>query len=970
MKAQKLAAFILVIAMLFSFASVSTAAEDDSVEPNTSVVLTDISPATVEGRAVTKLVSLGIINGYEDGTYRPAQNITRAEFCVVMTKFVGMDSVIYKDALTGFDDLDTDENYAWARPYVKMAVDRGIITGFEDGTFRAKDQVTYEQAIKMIVCALRYDKLALDKMTEGDWSSGYMRQAQDLRITLNAPINNKKDFVSRGTVAILLNNALDVEPLNEVTGKPEGSITGADTWQEQIGKKEVRGIVTGTYVTELESGASSVPRDHIQIGTDIYEVGFTQNPNDFLGCRVRATITSESENGDYPVCESLEVISSNLLTIEASCIESYDTGTLKYVRSKNDTAVRTANLDDDIITIYNGKYYDYDLNGIKDNLKVGNIELIDNDGDSGYDVARINSYDIYVIDSVSRNSQTIKVMYDAGDAGTVTFPDSSTSLIFSLRMSGGDEMEISSLRKWDVLNVRQTPEDVQGRRYYEAVVTRKTVSGKITGRDESDKTYIEIDGKEYYMSEEFANYESDDKPSLEAGGNAQVYLDAEGRVVAAAEAKSSNTSEEYAYLLGLRQESDKSEYDLEFWIYTTKGEKLQIGSADRITINGTGYKATNKEILDILERSAQMANSAYAATGYVENVVYHQPIIYQKNSSGLISVIHTVLSEENDDISMVMDGGDNYVPGGELRTYRSSSRSFTDFKVSSSTDIIFVPDDRGKTDDYLTFSSYSSAFTNSREYYVEAYGLSSSDTASLVLLYHQNDSRIYTSASYFMIVSGKSQTLKDGTNITGYSAKGGGTISTSETTVTVSEEDGPDISSIGRGDIIRYILNTDRELIDYEIWFDASDPVQMEPCSSVSEALDKRILAIHSTSVDPREGDYPSATFRLQYGTVTELVLEDENDDDDDDIEETITVAPTIVEDGMGMVYDGDGVVTRTIGSSVRVFYYDRSGRNSTVEKDAELSEILPYVDYGESATRVITYSTSGTLRMVYIIAG
>ncbi len=966
MKAKRLLSFILTVAMLLSLAVVPFAE---------GLVLSDVDNSTVEGKAVNKLVSRGIINGYEDGTFRPGNSISRAEFCVVMVKFQAQQDSINPDALTGFEDLDTDDNYAWARPYVAKAVDLGIINGFEDKTFRAADPVTYEQAIKMIVCALGYENEGMMPTIAGDWSSGYVAKAMTLRVTTGTSIANKTRACTRGTVAVLVANALDAD---------RNSNTGIEGWtpgvaDEALGYEEIKGVVTGTFLTELEDAASSVPKNCIQIDDEIYEIDFSSDPNDFLGCEVTAVVREEEDSNDYPVVVSMEHTSkTNILEIKADLIGEFEDGILEYQTSRG-SKYREAKISDEYITIFNNKAWDYDLADLKDKLVNGSVVLVDNTGDKKYDVVRINSYEVFVVSSKNSSTQKITLMYDAEYEGenTIVFPAESTSLIFSLKRNG-KEIKFSDIAKWDVLNIKASPEDAEGKRYYEVVVTRETVSGNITERDTEDETAIVIGGEEYYVAESLLDYieqGGEDAPSLEVGESAQVYLDAAGKIVAAAEAKSDISSEKYAYLFALRQDSDDSEYDLEFKLYTTDGKFIQIGAASKITIDETKYKALDDDILDVLEASAEKANSNYIP----DNYSYHQPIIYQTNSEGLITTIYTVNSTENDDISMVMDDGDNtyhvaYDQGsigdnGEYEgiAYSSSSKSFGKFKVSSSTKVIFVPDNRTVSDNYLTFT-YSKAFSNGRKYHVEAFGLTSSKTASLVLLYHQNDSRIYTSSSPWMIVASKSDT-KNGTVIKGYA----GTSYTLKS-VTVSEEDGPSsVSDIGKGDIIRYILDGNNELVDYQIWFDASNPEQLEPIGDVDEAyatdsddISKRILEIHSTSTTPRK-DYPNATFRLQYGTVTNIIL----DDDDSSVDEqTIEVSPYLVEDGgeIEMGSDDTGFISEEIGSSVKVFSFDRGGRNSEVVTDADLSEVLSYSDYGDDATRVIIYTATGSLRMIYII--
>ncbi|MBQ6795788.1 MAG: S-layer homology domain-containing protein [Clostridia bacterium] len=977
MKTNRLLSFILAVAMMLSVAVMPMAAE--------LPVLSDVDATTAEGKAVNKLVSRGIINGYEDGTFRPGNSISRAEFCVVMVKFQAQQDYINPDALTGFEDLDTDENYAWARPYVAKAVELGIINGFEDKTFRAADPVTYEQAIKMLVCALGYEKEGKMPTIAGDWSSGYVAKAMSLRVTSGTSITNKTRPCTRGTVAILVANALDAERNDD---------TGIEGWEpgevdEALGYEEVKGIVTGTFLTELEYADSSVPKNCIQIDDEVYEIGFSADPNNFLGCEVRAIVKEETEENDYPVVVSMEYTSkTNVLEIEADLVGDYEDGVLEYLTKRNGNS-REAKIDDEYITIFNNKLYDFDITDLNDELVNGNVVLVDNNGDKRYDVIRINSYEVFVVESKNSSSQKITLMYDAEYEGddTIVFPAESTSIIFSLKRNG-KAIKFSDIAKWDVLNIKASPEDAEGKRYYEVVVTRETVSGNITERDQSDATAIVIGDEEYYIADSLMDYieqGGEDAPKLEVGENAQVYLDAAGKIVAAAEAKNNMSSEKYAYLYALRQDSDDSEYDLEFKFFTTDGKFIQIGAASKITIDETKYKALDDDILKALERSADMANSNYKAYMDVD-YTYHQPIIYQTNSDGLVSTIYTVNSTENDDISMVMEDedGDAYYSAYEAgdmvdgdyegRAYKSSGKTFTDFKVSSSTKIMYLPDNRHLSDDYLTFS-YSKAFSNGRKYHVEAFGLTSSNTAALVLLYHQNDSRIYTSSSPWMIVASKSDT-KNGTVIKGY--KNGTSYSLSS--VTVSEEDGPSsIANIGKGDIIRYIVDSRNELVDYQIWFDASDPSQLQPVSSNEELFVKdgedganRIIEVHSTSVKPRD-NYPNASFRLQFGTVTDIYLNDGEDDDAVD-EESITVSSVLVEDGIDDMDafdkedDENTVVSKSIGSSVKVFSFDRGGRNSDVQTDVDMSEILPYSEYGEDATRVIIFTASASLRMIYII--
>ncbi len=212
----------------------------------------DVEAGPVVETAVSTLVEKGIISGYPDGTFKPDGAITRAEFAAVITRFKGITAPA--DAVTGFSDLDADAGSAWARPFVKAAVDAGIINGFSDGTFKAGESVTYEQAIKMLVCALGYQDLADQELVNlqisgsaTTWSSGYITIAEEKDITVNAVAKDVTSPATRGIVAILTGNALAA--LAEAP-KPPAEKTVADRQKEINEKKEMRILSFGNSYTD------------------------------------------------------------------------------------------------------------------------------------------------------------------------------------------------------------------------------------------------------------------------------------------------------------------------------------------------------------------------------------------------------------------------------------------------------------------------------------------------------------------------------------------------------------------------------------------------------------------------------------------------------------------------------------------------------------------------------------------------
>ncbi len=94
----------------------------------------------------------GYVCGYEDGTFKPDQTITRAEYVKIVNNFFGYK--LEADKGSGFSDVTSGD---WFYPYVNEAVKRGYITGYEDGTFRPEDPIRRQEATVILSRILKID---------------------------------------------------------------------------------------------------------------------------------------------------------------------------------------------------------------------------------------------------------------------------------------------------------------------------------------------------------------------------------------------------------------------------------------------------------------------------------------------------------------------------------------------------------------------------------------------------------------------------------------------------------------------------------------------------------------------------------------------------------------------------------------------------------------------------------------------
>ncbi|WP_407870632.1 cadherin-like beta sandwich domain-containing protein [Paenibacillus sp. P36] len=113
-----------------------------------SIHFSDISGHWAEV-SIKQAVNLGIVNGYPDGTFKPNKTVTRAEFAVMLMNTL-------KPQGNGAELTFTDKGKigTWAQKSVAQAVQAGIITGYEDSTFRSDAEISRSEMAVMIAKAL------------------------------------------------------------------------------------------------------------------------------------------------------------------------------------------------------------------------------------------------------------------------------------------------------------------------------------------------------------------------------------------------------------------------------------------------------------------------------------------------------------------------------------------------------------------------------------------------------------------------------------------------------------------------------------------------------------------------------------------------------------------------------------------------------------------------------------------------
>ena len=186
--------------------------------------------------AAEVLTGMGVINGYEDDSFKPQQSITRAEVAAMIYRVATGDVDDEKADINAgaklFPDVDKDD---WYAGYVNYCGDAEYIKGYEDDTFRADNDVTGYEVLAMILRALGYD--SNKEFTGPTWTINVASTATELGMLENLDNSvNLAEPATREVVAELIFRAI-VPGVPTVNYVPAIGDYLPDTWGHSLGEQ-------------------------------------------------------------------------------------------------------------------------------------------------------------------------------------------------------------------------------------------------------------------------------------------------------------------------------------------------------------------------------------------------------------------------------------------------------------------------------------------------------------------------------------------------------------------------------------------------------------------------------------------------------------------------------------------------------------------------------------------------------------
>ncbi len=119
----------------------------DKGQTTGSASFKDLSASNWSTPAIQYFLQKGLVNGYEDGTFRPAAAMTRAELVAILVQFLPKTS---GQAATSFSDSGSH----WAKSAIEQAAAAGWVNGYEDGSFRPDQSITRAETVVLLNRAL------------------------------------------------------------------------------------------------------------------------------------------------------------------------------------------------------------------------------------------------------------------------------------------------------------------------------------------------------------------------------------------------------------------------------------------------------------------------------------------------------------------------------------------------------------------------------------------------------------------------------------------------------------------------------------------------------------------------------------------------------------------------------------------------------------------------------------------------
>ncbi len=714
---KRLFSLVLALAMFLSF----------NVSVSQAAVFDDVPDTHKYAEAINLLSGLGIITGYGNGDFKPEGTITRAEAATIIVRTLGLDDDVEMGD-TIFTDVDGKH---WASGYINIAVENGIINGFPEGTFLPEDDVTYEQIVKMVVCAIGHEPKANEL---GVYPDGYIRAASDAKVTKGISGLGSKP-APRGLVAQLIYNALEVEMMDATsysTGILGTSYTynGKTLLRDYLEIEKVDAIVVDTYHT----GETFSRRDkfvELEI-TDVYglekrasralydegdviefDEGASIEAGNFLGRAITAYV-GEDRDTRKDTIYAITVDSARNDEVEVTKDRFHedksDATVISYAKKVTDKRLTELDLSRGVTIVVNGAIVNEPVTDFFEDFDL--MTLVDNNRDNKYDFVFIEMFDEsdgveFVVAEIDEDDD---VYFFEGKTGELELDYDDDDVLIRI-VKDGVEIGPEDIDIDDTITCLDTSRSI-----ITVYVSSDRVKGSIEEADYDEGEYY-IDDEAYELSPAFAE-------DLRVGDEGTFYLNYKGKIAYSTVA-SRVAGGDYVFIANYDTKTQFSKTTYLVQVITEEGSvktyTLKTSKMKYVDHMGTMYKnVTPKTVFDYLTFHRTSLSNRYSINGYVGIARV------KASSAGVISEIYLPGSYE-EFYEQTRYANENN------REYSAKRETYGNYDLDKSVVAFRVDDSEEYIADAVEAGTVGSFFTDGSSYSFIAYGERNEDIEAIVI---------------------------------------------------------------------------------------------------------------------------------------------------------------------------------------------------------------------------------------------
>lgn len=593
---KRIIASLLALSFVFSFWT-SAYAEDEKSEYSNAMLL---------------MYDLGIVNGYEDGTLRPDNNITRMEFVTMALRLMGHYNAdeSYASKST-FEDVTAD---LWGAKNINLAYELKLVDGHTDTIFAPQDNVTVNQAAKVLICILGYKTIA---EKEG-YPNGYVSIGTDLSLFDDVGIGERP--ATRDDVARLMANALDANMM-EAKYSADGTVDYVEsdkTLLQEMGIEKRRGVVYAVPGIDIGTGRS-LKDNQVIVNDTLYQTTKT-GIYDEVGSELEIWVVVETDTFIPEIVHYEKRPTETELTVPSYSI-SPNTTTSQFVYANESNKRKTISIDSDTIVIYNGKLLT--TGEITDDMlkpEMGYV-VLKNIEDGDMPVIMVWEFENYVAQKVTEGG----VIYDVFGSKLDLSEDGVKNIILD-----GQSISVENLKEGDILSVAAHPNGED----YKIYVSRETMDGTISQirQNSASELIYTIDGTDYYVARSYQTYverNSAKVKELYVGDSSTFYLDYFGNI-AYTDAVNEEPDTKYGYIieaayddiedvLYVKLMNDSNAFE-RFTVSENSGTKCGVYKNGRYTVSKKNFDALRGAVITDYGVKMQLVKYKASADGTLQEL--------------------------------------------------------------------------------------------------------------------------------------------------------------------------------------------------------------------------------------------------------------------------------------------------------------------------------------------------------------